>query len=855
MQEEQANTPFWCQSVDSVVELLQSDKNGGLSHEEAHKRLKEGERSLFNKRGSRRGWIRLLIAQFNTPLIYMLLLAALLSLLLYDSSDALIILTILVISLVLSFVQERKAAKATEKLLNLVAVRSDVMRDGQQCSVPIEEVVPGDLVEIRAGDMVPGDCLVFQAKDLHVDEAVLTGETFSTEKRPGTAAADASLHERRNVLFMGTHVVSGMGRALVISVAQDTEFGKIVQKIDVNAVETAFERSVRQFGGWLLELTLILLIIILCLNLYFSKPLVESLLFALALSVGLTPQLLPAIVSINLARGAAEIAKKGVIVKKLTSIENLGGMTILCTDKTGTLTCGTMRWVGAYAPSGQSSSQTKLYAYLNAHFQSGYSNPIDLAILAEKEEVGHWSKLDEIPYDFVRKRISILVKDQSASVMITKGAFKEVLSICSFIHNDDGSIAEMDALHERLSEEFSRWSNQGNRVLGIAYKSAQTPLIERNDEQNMVFLGFLVFADPIKEGVTQVMGALSEAGISIKVITGDNRLVATHVAHQVGLGKGGLLVGAELQHMSDEALLHRVGRTAVFAEIEPNQKERILLSLRKRGHIVGFLGDGINDITALHAADVSISVDQSVDAAKEVADFVLTKKDLSVLLEGVRAGRITFANTLKYVFMASSANFGNMFSMAGASLFLPFLPLLPKQVLLTNLLTDLPEMAIATDRVDEERIEKPVAWKMRTTRRFMLLFGALSSVFDYATFGVLLLYNVSVEEFRTAWFVESVLSATLVALVIRTFRPFWESRPGTSLLGMILVVGGCTLLLPTTPFAPMLGLTTLPPSLYLLIGLIVTMYLGSVECAKRLFFRKHAHANGHAPRPYPQTPS
>lgn len=829
---------FWHLSSKEVLAKLCSSQVEGLTETEAQKRLKlYGHNVLKTKKNL--GILKLLFSQFNTPLMYLLIFAASLSLILYDTIDALIIFGIIFISAFLSFIQERGALKAMEKLLKIVQIKADVIRNKIKKEISIEEVVPGDIIELNAGDVIPGDCYLLEAKDLYVDEATLTGETFYAEKRPGTVPYDVPIAKRTNALFMGTHVVSGTAKALVVLTGKNTEFGKISDRLTSHLPETEFEHGVRRFGYFLMEVTFLLLIVIFAFNIYLARPAVESILFALSLSVGLTPQLLPAIIAINLAHGANKMAKKHVIVKKLASIENFGSMNILCADKTGTLTSGEVKLNNACDYEGKKSDKVFLYAYLNAKFQSGYTNPIDNAISETQKDITGWSKLDEVPYDFIRKRISILVENDHSRLLITKGAFQSILDICTHVETASREVIDIHQVYSDMQKRFVEFSNEGYRALGIAYcKGDEISSLAPEHEKQMIFLGFLLFGDPIKKDILNTIESLKELGIELKIITGDNKLVAMHVAKLLGLSEMKILTGSQLHHMSDDALLHQAAQNSIFAEIEPNQKERIILALRKAGNVVGFLGDGINDVTALHAADVSISVDSAADAAKEVANIVLMKKDLSVLKESVKAGRTTFANTLKYVFMASSANFGNMFSMAGASLFLSFLPLLPKQVLLTNLMTDFPEMTIATDRVDEEMVQKPLRWNIDFIHKFMIIFGLISSFFDYATFGVLLLLNASVSEFRTAWFIESVVSATLIVLVVRTFKPFFTSLPSKYLLIAVIGVVISALLVPIMPFAHRLGFTVLQSKFYLFIAIIIVLYVICVELAKNKFFKQ-----------------
>ena len=613
------------------------------------------------------------------------------------------------------------------------------------------------------------------------------------------------------------------------------------ERLKLKAPETEFEHGIRRFGYFLGEVTLILVVIIFAINVYLQRPILESFLFSLALAVGLTPQLLPAIISINLAHGAKKMATKKVIVKRLASIENFGSMNIICSDKTGTLTEGTVKVESALDVNGNISDKVFTYAYINAFYETGFTNPIDEAILNyRKIDLSAYTKQDEIPYDFIRKRLSIVFRHDDQHILVTKGALTNILEVCSSAESDDGKIVEIAHLHDQIQKHFEEFSNNGFRTLGIAYKKMQSDaLINKSDENNMIFIGFLTLFDPPKANITETINSLKNLGVSLKIITGDNHLVASGLSKKMGLESIEIITGPELRQMSDDALLRRVGGVNVFAEIEPNQKERIIITLRKAGNVVGYMGDGINDASALHAADVGISVDTAADVAKDAADIVLLEKDLGVLVEGVREGRTTFANTLKYVFMATSANFGNMFSMAGVSLFIQFLPLLPKQILLTNLLTDFPEMAIATDNVDEQMINYPRRWDIKAIRKFMITFGLVSSVFDYLTFGLLLLLlHANQDQFMTGWFLESVISASMIVLVIRSRKPFFRSNPGKYLLIATISIALLTIVFPFTPLGVIFGFTPLSLTTYLLLFLIVVVYIIAAEITKLIFYKK-----------------
>lgn len=830
---------FWSISVSELFQNLQTTSHG-LSSDEAKERfIRYGANLLKPKKRS--DALTLLLSQFKSPIILILLFAAGLSLFLHDSTDALIILAIVIVSGLLGFWQEKGAADAIEKLLAIVQIKVTVLRDGIPKEVPSEEIVPGDIVILSAGAGIPGDCLIIESKDLFIDEASLTGETYPVEKMPGVVPEETTLAKRSNTLFMGTHVVSGTAKAAVVRNAINTEFGKVSERMKLRPPETEFEHGIRRFGYFLMEITLMLVIAIFAINVYLERYVLDSFLFSLALAVGLTPQLLPAIISINLAHGARRMALSKVIVKRLASIENFGSMNVLCSDKTGTLTEGVVHLHSAHGIDGNENKKVLLYAYLNAFYETGFANPIDEAIRKYQSfDVSGYKKLDEVPYDFIRKRLSILVSKGDKNLMITKGALPNVLDVCSSAETSEGKIVDLTKVKEQIERQFEEFSAKGFRLLGIACQDiGPEPLITKDNETEMTFLGFLVLFDPPKPGIAETINRLKNLGVLLKIITGDNHLVASSISQQIGLSNLQILTGSELHKMSDEALLNRINDIDIFAEVEPNQKEHIILTLRKAGNVVGYMGDGINDASALHAADVGISVDSAVDVAKEAADIVLLEKDFGVLVQGVREGRMTFANTLKYVFMATSANFGNMFSMAGASLFLPFLPLLPKQILLTNLMTDFPEMTIATDSVDMEMVEKPRRWDIKFIRKFMLTFGIVSSVFDYLTFGILLLIlHATTDQFRTGWFLESVISASAIVLVIRTRKPFFKSIPGKYLSMATLLVMGVTLILPFTVIGKLFGLVPLSNSFLIMLGVIVVIYIIAAEIVKKIFYKK-----------------
>lgn len=838
---------FWSVAEDALFATLDARPHG-LSSDEAAERLDRfGPNTL--RPTARAGWLGILLRQFTSPIVLILLAAALLAFLLHDAIDGAIILGIVGISGLLGFWQERGATSAVERLLELVEHRVTALRDGEFRDMPADEVVPGDVLRLRAGSRVPADCRILDARDLFVNEAALTGEPFPVTKEPGRLPADAPPAQRTSALFMGTNVVSGMAVAVAVHTGPRTEFGMIAERLRQRAPETEFEHGLRRFGYFLGEVTLLLVLVIFFLNVILDRPVFDALLFSLALAVGLTPQLLPAIVSVNLASGAKRMAERHVIVKRLSAIENFGSMNVLCADKTGTLTTGNVQVHAMVDTAGEPSEAVRLYAWLNASMQSGYRNPIDTAITAEHVDAGGWVKRDEIPYDFARRRLSIVAENDNGPHLVLKGAVDNVLAACTKVMQADGSEVPLESRLDAVRARYNELSGQGYRTLGIAVRRLDRPIATAADETDMTLVGFAVLEDPPRAGIRETLEELRGLGIALRIVTGDNRLVALQVARRVGVEQPVLLTGDQVDLLDDEALSARATGTDIFAEIEPRQKERIVRALRGRGHVVGYMGDGINDAPALHAADVGISVKEAVDVARDAAHIVLLEPDLAVLADGVRAGRRTFANTLKYVFMATSANFGNMFSMAGASLFLPFLPLLPTQILLVNLMTDMPEMTIPTDRVDDYWIERPHRWDVGFIRRFMVTFGVISSVFDYLTFGVLLLLlHATPELFRSGWFVESVVSASLIVLVIRTRLPFYSHRPSRPLLVATVAVIMAATALPYSPLGPLFRLEPLPASFLGALAVIVVLYVTTAELAKRRFFRHsdNAGATAHA---------
>jgi len=829
---------YWALETEELFRRLDANP-GGLSSEAAAERLRTyGRNELRQQRPLSR--LGVLLRQLRSPLLLLLVFAAAVALLTGEWLDAVIVLTIVLATVGVGYAREYSAQAAAAALRARVHARATVLRDGRPATVPVEEVVPGDVALLSAGSLVPADGVVLEARDCFVSEAVLTGESFPVEKKPGAVAATTPIAKRTNGIFLGTNVRSGTARCLLVVTGSATEFGAIARRLALRPPDTEFDRGIRRFGYLLTTAMLVMVLLVFVAHVLRGRPPVETLLFSIALAVGLSPELLPAILSVNLARGAEMMARQGVLVRRLNAIENLGSMDVLCTDKTGTLTEGVVCVEGAYDAAGTRSDEVLELAAVNAALETGLATPLDDAIVqARTPDLARLRKVAEIPFDFIRKRVSIVIAGPDGVRLVMKGAFHHVLETCTRL--GDGTPLDVDRRAE-LERRFAEWSGRGIRVLAVAVRAlAEQTGYGRDDERELTFAGFLTFVDRPKEGVAEAIADLAKLGVSVKLITGDTKLVARYVAGLVGMAADRVLTGAELDELHDEALWREAERTDLFVEVDPNQKERIILSLKKMGHVVGFLGDGVNDAPAMHAADTSLSVEQAVDVAREAADFVLLERHLEIIRRGIEEGRRTFANTLKYVLTTTSANLGNMASMAAASLFLPFLPLLAGQILLNNFLSDVPAFGLADDSVDPELVDRPRRWDMGFIGRFMVEFGVLSSAFDLLTFAVLLgVFHASPALFRTGWFVESLLTELVIALVVRTRRPFFRSRPGRLLLVSTLMLVALAFAIPYLPFVDMLGFVPLPGSLLVTLAAIAALYVVAAELTKGWFYRSVA---------------
>lgn len=830
-------------TADECLAYLGSSASG-LSTAEAARRQKEYGMNEIEEARRYRGLVAFL-GHLKNPLVIILVIAAIISAFVGEGVQAIIILVIVVISVTLDFFQEYRAETAVDLLKQKISRMATALRDGERREIRMVELVPGDIIDLTAGDIVPADARVLAARDLFINQSALTGEPFPVEKTADPLpAAEADRAAWNNYLFLGTSVVSGHATAVVVMTGRNTEYGHIAQALAARPPETEFERGLKHFGYLIMRTTFLLVLVVFLVNAVFKHGALESLLFAVALAVGLTPELLPMILSLNLTKGAIAMSEKGVLVKHPEAIQNFGSMDILCTDKTGTLTENAISLVLHIEPGGRDDETVLLFSYLNSLYQTGLKSPLDGAILAYRDiPVEGYRKIDEVPFDFVRKRVSVIVEMGDERFLITKGAPEQVFGICSSTRDPAGVRPFTGELREGARDRYEALSADGFRVIAVACrkvadgKAVYTP----DDESDMVLLGFVAFVDPPKEKARESLQRLIRDGVTVKIVTGDNEQVTRKICRDLDFTVLRALTGAEIAHMTDDALARVVDDTTVFARVTPVQKDQVIRALKRNNHIVGYLGDGINDAPALRTADVGISVDTAVDIAKESADIVLLEKDLQVLGDGVMEGRRTFGNTMKYLMMGTSSNFGNMFSVAGASLFLPFLPMLPIQILLNNLLYDLSESTIPTDRVDDEYISRPRRWDIHFIRDFILVFGPISSVFDFLTFGILLLvFQATAPLFQTAWFIESIVTQTLIIFVIRTrVSPFYRSRPSWQLAFSTVAVIAAALAVPFLPLGTVFGFVPLPPQFYLVLAGLVVSYLAVVEVVKGRFFAGH----------------
>ncbi len=827
-------------TVATLFEQLESSERG-LTTQEARQRL---ERYGSNETTSvhRVAGIRQFFLALTNPLMIILLIASAASAVLGQVINASIIFAMVLLSVALNFVQTYRSQRAVERLRVGVALTATVLRDGEWVELPRHELVPGDIIRLVAGDLVPADARLIDSVSLHVQQSALTGESMPVEKNTRDLESMPQNHaEASNMVFLGTSVVSGSATALVFLTGRATAYGDIAARLAARAPETDFERGIRRFGFLIMRVVFFLVLFVFLVSIALKHPPFESLLFAVALAVGLTPEFLPMIMTVTLAQGASHMAKHKVITKNLEALQNFGSIDILCSDKTGTLTAGNMVLNQYLDPLGNSSERVLRLAYINSFHETGIKSPLDAAILQHNHlDIQVYSKLHEIPFDFERRRLSVVVQTNDHAMLITKGAPESILQVSSFYEVNGQTKSLDEEIKSQAQATFQKLSSQGFRLLAVAYRlvSKQNNFTVA-DEEDMVFLGFLTFFDPPLEDADEMLDELRRDGVEVKILTGDNELVTRYVCEQVGLITDRIVLGDELDRMSDTALTHVAEQAHVFARVSPAQKNRIILALKRRSHVVGFLGDGINDAPSLHAADVGISVASAVDVAKDAAEIILLEHSLRVMHNGIIEGRKAFGNVMKYLLMGTSSNFGNMFSMAGASLFLPFLPMLPIQILLNNFLYDLSQVTIPTDNVDSSYIIKPHRWDIKLIRDFMIYIGPISSIFDFLTFFMMLwIFHASEALFHTGWFVESLATQTLVLFIIRTAGNPLRSRPSLPLTITTISVVCIGIILPFTPLAFPLGFTPLPALYFLFLVVMVVTYLLLVEIVKRRLMRR-----------------
>ena len=834
---------FWDIPLRDLLALLQATP-AGLASAEAKQRLRlHGPNSLVGE--SRFAALLGFFGFFANPLVAILLAAAAISIVLGDPVGGSIIIAIVLLSVVVNFYTEFQARHAVEDIRKQVATTAAVVRDGKELELPVAELVPGDVIRLNAGDLAPADARLLDSKDLHVRESALTGESLAVDKAASDlAGGQHGIADAANSIFLGTAVQTGIGTAVIVRTGKDTAFGEIAQRLAKRPPETEFGRGIRHFGLMITRVIMLLVLFVLLVNLVLHRPLLESFLFSIALAVGMTPEMMPMIITITLAQGARRMARKKVLVKQLSAIEDFGSIEILCSDKTGTLTEGEIVLDRHVDVHGQDNEDVLRLVYLNSNFQAGIRSPLDDAVLKhEHPAIAEYSKVDEIPFDFNRKRLSVVVSHGGELLLVTKGEAESVFGVCGSVLIDGAPQPFDDSRRAEAAETFKKLSADGFRTLGVAIRKVEKPgAYALADETDMTLAGFAAFLDPPKEGIVAVLEALKKNGVSVVIMTGDNQYVTQKVAHDVGLATDIMVTGSQVDTMNDAALAYQAEHGAIFARVSPEQKNRVILGLKARGHVVGYIGDGINDAPSLHTADVGISVMNGVDVAKDAAKIILLEKDLGVLNEGVVEGRRCFANIMKYIIMSTSSNFGNMFSMAAASLFLPFLPMLPTQILLNNFLYDTSQIAVPGDNVDPALLHKPKRWQIGFIRQFMTIIGPISSIYDFLTFGVLLWFfhaSANAPLFRTGWFVESLATQTLVVFVIRTAGNPFRSRPSGRLLIGVCVITIVGAVLPYTPLGVPLGFTPLPMSLLGAIALLALTYLFLVQAVKTWFYRRH----------------
>lgn len=839
---------FWQEATAALLDRLSATR-AGLTEAEAARRLaRDGLNTI--ETAQKRHVVTDIRHRIANPLMVILLVAAAIAGVTGDVASFIIIVAVVILSTALDMVQEYRAEATVAALRRSIAPHATVVRDGAASDVLVANIVVGDVVLLTAGDLVPADGIVLAANDAHVNQALLTGEPYPVAKRTEPVAS-GDVADADNALFQGTSMVGGTARMLVVATAARTRFGAIAASLTAVQPPTAFERGIHRLGLLIVRLTVFLVLFVLLAHIALGRSTLQTFMFAMALAVGLTPELLPMIMTVALARGGQRMAAKRVVVKRMSAIHDLGEMDVLCTDKTGTLTDARIALVSHLGIDGADDERVAELAAVNARFETGLRSPLDEALLAHLSDHAseEWRKIDEKPFDFERRRVSILAEKGDARIEIVKGAPEVILALCSQAQDRNGTIAPLDdGQRKRLHGLLDERSAQGMRSLGVAWRQAAAAERISDDDDGWVFSGACVFLDPPKASATTAVARLEAAGVQIKVISGDAAAVVEHLVKALELPVTGVLTGEEIATLSDLALAARVEQVDIFARVTPDQKTRVVHALALRGHTVGFLGDGINDAPAIRAADVGLSVEGATDVAREAADMILLESDLGVLADGVMEGRRTYANIMKYIRMGTSSNFGNMATMAVASLWLPFLPLTAIQVLINNLIYDLSQVGIPLDRADAIDVARPHGWDMAALLRFTAIMGPLSSLFDLATFSLLLwVFHADVAEFRSAWFIESMATQILVVFIIRTSLPFWRSRSQSALTVTALAGLALALLLPYLPWANLLGFSILRPAVLASIALLVVAYLLAAEMLKRVAFGPSASRRPDSP--------
>lgn len=828
------------------ADISQKCINQSLTTEQAKDRLKQYGENIVYRREKFRPIIAF-VKKFNSPLLLILIGASLISFFVGEHLNALILLLMILISATLEFINSYKSEKAVQDLISRVVVTATVVRDCKIREIEFKNIVPGDIIFLSPGDVVPADSIILESNDLFVNQAVLTGESFPVEKNPDSNPTDSHNLSAKasNLVLMGTSIVTGFATVKVVRTGESTEFGKIAETLVKAEAETDFNKNIRRFSYFIMQLTIVLVSFVFLANALLGHGWLTSFIFAIAIAIGLTPELLPVIISVSLSHGSIKMAAKDVIVKNLPSIQNFGSMNILCTDKTGTLTKDKIELIKYIDLEGNTNDNVLLFGYLNSYFHAGIQNPLDNAIKEYKKlNIAEYKKIEEVPFDFERKRLSVVAAEKNKRVLIAKGAPESIFEVCNRYRLNNANYEINESIKSKIQNQFNILSLGGFRTLAIAYKEIETKNhYYKTDENDLVFLGFVAFLDPPKDGVTKAIFEFEKLGIELKIITGDNEILTEKICKDIKLDVKGIILGSEIDKMTDLELQRKALATTIFARINPEQKERIIINLKKAKQVVGYLGDGINDAPALKAADVGISVNNAVDVAKDTADIILLKKSLLVLKDGVIEGRKTFHNTMKYIMMGLSSNFGNMFSMMGASALLPFLPMLPQQVLLNNFIYDTSQLSLPSDNVDDDDVKKPTAWSFKFIRRYILIIGPISSIFDFLTFGVLYyVFHFGQSQFQTGWFIESIATQVFVIYIIRTKKiPFLQSKPSLLLLINTLIAVIVAWVIPYIFIGQYFQFAPLPITTLLVILSMVVIYLVIVEFVKRWFYKRYAN--------------